>query len=80
MKWKADRAEANHQLSRGRIQGNIHKYRNVLRRIMTRHEQTSVKICIFKPFPPYGKVRVNQKIFGRHELLLKHQNCVVDII
>ena len=36
------------------------------------------KICIFKPFPAYGKVDANQKIFySRYELLLEDQNCVL---
>ena len=39
-----------------------------------------MKICIFESFPAYGKVGVNQKIFSRHELFLKDQNCVLYII
>ena len=39
-----------------------------------------MEICIFDPFPAYGKVGVNQKIFSRDELLLKDQNCVLYII
>ena len=36
-----------------------------------------MKICIFEPFPAYGKVGVtNQKIFSRHELLLNDQNSL----
>ena len=38
-----------------------------------------MKICIFEPFPAYGKVGVNQKVFSRHEFLLKDQNCVLYI-
>ena len=30
--------------------------------------------------PAYGKVGVNQKLFGRYEMLLKDQNCVLYII
>ena len=30
-----------------------------------------MKICIFEPFPAYGKVAVNQKIFSRYDLFLK---------
>ena len=39
-----------------------------------------IKIRIFEPFPVYGKVGVNQKIFSRYELLLKDQICVLYII
>ena len=39
-----------------------------------------MKICILSTFPAYGKVGVNQKLFGRYELLLKDQNCVLYII
>ena len=39
-----------------------------------------MKICIFEPFPAYGKVGVNPKIFSTHELLLKDQNCLLYII
>ena len=35
-----------------------------------------MKICIFEPFPAYGKVGVNQKIFSRRELLLNDQNSL----
>ena len=35
-----------------------------------------IKICIFEPFPAYGKVGVNQKILSRHELLLKDHNIL----
>ena len=35
-----------------------------------------MKICIFEPFPAYGKVGVNQKILSRHELLLKDHNIL----
>ena len=37
-----------------------------------------MKICIFEPFPAYGKVGVNQKIFSRYELCLKDQICVCE--
>ena len=40
----------------------------------------TMKICIFEPFPAYGKVGVNKKILSRHELVLKDQNCVLYII
>ena len=33
-----------------------------------------MKICILSTFTAYGKVGVNQKLFGRYELLLKDQN------
>ena len=39
-----------------------------------------IKICIFEPFPAYGKVGVNKKIFSRYELLLKDQIGVLYII
>ena len=39
-----------------------------------------MKICILSTFTPYGKAGVNQKLFGRYELLLKDQNCVLYII
>ena len=39
-----------------------------------------MKICTFEPFPAYGKMGVNQKIFSRHKLLLKDQNCVLYIV
>ena len=39
-----------------------------------------MKICILSTFPAYGKVGVNQNRFGRYELLLKDQNCVLYII
>ena len=39
-----------------------------------------INICIFEPFPAYSKVGVDQKIFSRHELLLKDQYCVLYII
>ena len=29
-----------------------------------------MKICSFEPFPVYGKVGVNQKIFSRYELFV----------
>ena len=39
-----------------------------------------MKICSFEPFPAYGKMGVNQKIFSRYELCLKDQICVLYII
>ena len=39
-----------------------------------------IEIYIFEPFPAYGKVGVNQKMFSRYELLLKDQICVLYII
>ena len=39
-----------------------------------------MKIRIFEPFPVYGKVGVNQKIFSRYELSLKDQISVLYII
>ena len=38
-----------------------------------------IKICIFKLFPTYSKVGVERKIFIKYELLLKAQNCVLNI-
>ena len=29
-----------------------------------------MKICTFEPFPAYGKMGVNQKIFSRHKLMM----------
>ena len=42
--------------------------------------QARMKICIIEPFPAYGKVGVNQKIFSGYELFLKDQICVLYII
>ena len=51
----------------------------VARRLGILHS-ARMKICLFEPFPAYGKVGVNQKILSRHELLLRDQNCVLYII
>ena len=39
-----------------------------------------MKIGILSTLPAYGKVGVNQNRFGRYELLLKDQTCVLYII
>ena len=39
--------------------------------------RAGMEICIFEPYPAYGKVGVKQKIVSRYEFLLKDQNGVL---